>query len=98
MTGGEASSRRAGGRVLWGDVDAPIAEWTRQRELEVEVATFKAWDPAGRAFDAVVSGQTWHWVNPTRLIPAVGQHVQRPGPLLARTYGSPFGWADITWS
>jgi len=44
--------------VLWGEVDARIAEWTRQRELEVEVATFQAWDPAGRAFDAVVSGQT----------------------------------------
>lgn len=31
--------------MLWGEVDARIAEWTRQRELEVEMATFKAWFP-----------------------------------------------------
>jgi len=65
--------------VLWGEVDARIAEWTRQRGLEVEVATFQAWDPAGRAFDAVVSGQTWHWVNPTRLIPPLASTYSGPG-------------------
>lgn len=27
------------------------------------MASFEAWDPAGRAFDAVISGQTWHWVE-----------------------------------
>ncbi|WP_405148967.1 hypothetical protein [Sphaerisporangium sp. NBC_01403] len=40
------------------EVDARMAEWARQRGLEVEVAAFEAWDPAGRLFDAVVSGQT----------------------------------------
>jgi SAM-dependent methyltransferase len=28
------------------------------------VATFEAWDPAGRQFDAVVAGTAWHWVDP----------------------------------
>jgi SAM-dependent methyltransferase len=28
------------------------------------VAAFEAWDPAGRTFDAVISGQTGHWVHP----------------------------------
>ncbi|WP_205786966.1 class I SAM-dependent methyltransferase [Specibacter cremeus] len=28
------------------------------------MAAFEAWDPAGRAFDAVIAGQTWHWIDP----------------------------------
>jgi hypothetical protein len=31
--------------------------------LEVEVAAFETWDPAGRVFDAVIAGQAWHWVD-----------------------------------
>ncbi|MGW7369354.1 class I SAM-dependent methyltransferase [Streptomyces sp. NPDC054841] len=54
----------AGSRVLGVDVDARMADLARQRGLDVEVASFEAWDPAGRKFDAVVSGQTWHWVDP----------------------------------
>jgi hypothetical protein len=41
------------------EVDARMAEWARRRGLEVEVAAFEAWDPAGRVFDAVVSGGWW---------------------------------------
>ncbi|MFZ0170204.1 MAG: class I SAM-dependent methyltransferase, partial [Acidimicrobiales bacterium] len=54
----------AGCRVLGIEVDARMAEVARRCGLEVEVAAFEAWDPAGRAFDAVISGQTWHWVDP----------------------------------
>lgn len=54
----------AGCRVLGVDIDARMAALARRSGLEVEVATFEAWDPAGRAFDAVVAGQTWHWVDP----------------------------------
>jgi SAM-dependent methyltransferase len=54
----------AGCKVLGVEVDARMAEWARQRGLKVDVAAFEVWDPAGRAFDAVVSGQTWHWVDP----------------------------------
>ncbi|MFI6316981.1 class I SAM-dependent methyltransferase [Nonomuraea sp. NPDC050556] len=32
--------------------------------VEVEVTTFEEWEAAGRTFDAVVAGQTWHWVEP----------------------------------
>ncbi|MGO8960271.1 MAG: class I SAM-dependent methyltransferase [Streptosporangiaceae bacterium] len=53
-----------GCRVLGVEVDARMAEWARQRGHEVEVAAFESWDPAGRTFDAVVSGQAWHWVDP----------------------------------
>lgn len=54
----------AGCRVLGVDPDARMAGLARQRGVEVEVATFEAWDPAGREFDAIVAGQAWHWVDP----------------------------------
>jgi SAM-dependent methyltransferase len=46
------------------------------------VATFEAWDPAGRAFDAVVAGQAWHWVDPVAGA-AKAARVLRPGGRLA---------------
>ncbi|MFE1291158.1 class I SAM-dependent methyltransferase [Streptomyces sp. NPDC058751] len=56
--------RAAGCTVLGVDPDARMAETARRLGTEVEVATFEAWDPAGRTFDAVVAGQSWHWVDP----------------------------------
>lgn len=41
--------------MLGVEVDARMAELARRNGLEVEVAGFEAWDPARRAFDAVVS-------------------------------------------
>ena len=41
-----------------------MAEVACRSGFEVEVAAFEAWDPAGRTFDVVVSGQSWHWVHP----------------------------------
>lgn len=72
----------AGCRVLGVDVDARMAEWARQRGLEVEVATFESWDPAGRAFDAVIAGQTWHWVDPVAGA-AKAAEALRPGGRMA---------------
>jgi SAM-dependent methyltransferase len=54
----------AGCTVLGVDVDARMADVARAAGLDVEVAAFEAWEPAGRAFDAIVSGQTWHWIDP----------------------------------
>jgi SAM-dependent methyltransferase len=54
----------AGCEVLGVDPDARMADLARQRGLEVEVATFETWDPAGRLFDAIVAGQAWHWIDP----------------------------------
>jgi SAM-dependent methyltransferase len=51
-------------RVLGVDPDPRMAGLARQSGLEVEVATFETWDPAGRVFDAVIAGQAWHWVDP----------------------------------
>jgi SAM-dependent methyltransferase len=72
----------AGCTVLGVDVDARMAEWARRRGLDVEVGTFETWDPAGRAFDAVVAGQTWHWIDPVAGA-AKAAEVLRPGGRLA---------------
>jgi SAM-dependent methyltransferase len=72
----------AGCRVLGIDPDARMADLARQSGLEVEVATFEAWDPAGRAFDAVIAGQAWHWVDPVAGAAKAAQ-VLRPGGRLA---------------
>ncbi len=71
-----------GCRVLGVDPDARMAEFARRRGLEVEVATFEAWDTAGRAFDAVIAGQSWHWVDPVAGAAKAAQ-VLRPGGRLA---------------
>jgi SAM-dependent methyltransferase len=74
---------QAGGcRVLGVEVDPRMAEFARQRGLDVEVAKFEDWDPAGRTFDAVIAGQTWHWVDPVAGA-AKAAAVLRPGGRLA---------------
>jgi SAM-dependent methyltransferase len=50
--------------VLGVEVDERMAAVARHRGIPVEVAPFEIWDPAGRMFDLVVSGQAWHWVDP----------------------------------
>lgn len=47
------------------DVDRRMAELARRGGIDVEIAAFEAWDPAGRTFDAVICGQAWHWIDPT---------------------------------
>jgi SAM-dependent methyltransferase len=89
----------AGCKVLGVDVDARMADVARATGLDVEVAAFEDWDPAGRAFDAIVSGQTWHWIDPVAgaakaaqaLAPdgrlAVFWNVGRPSPEMAEAFG-----------
>jgi SAM-dependent methyltransferase len=72
----------AGCRVLGVDPDPRMAEFARRRGFVVEVAKFEDWDPAGRTFDLVVAGQTWHWVDPVAGA-AKAAEVLRPGGQLA---------------
>jgi len=82
-TGIEARQFQAAGCLVLGvDPDARMAEFARRTGVEVEVATFEAWDPAGRVFDAVVAGQAWHWVDPVAGAAKAAQ-VLRPGGRLA---------------
>ncbi|MEU8137619.1 class I SAM-dependent methyltransferase [Streptodolium elevatio] len=68
--------------VLGVEPDARMADFARARGLQVEVAAFEAWQPAGRTFDAVVAAQSWHWVDPAAGA-AKAARVLRPGGRLA---------------
>ncbi|MGW2255310.1 class I SAM-dependent methyltransferase [Kitasatospora sp. NPDC001660] len=72
----------AGCTVLGVEPDARMADFARARGLPVEVATFEAWQPAGRTFDAVVAAQSWHWVDPVAGTVKAAR-VLRPGGRLA---------------
>jgi SAM-dependent methyltransferase len=72
----------AGATVLGVEVDPRMAELARRRGFAVEVAAFETWDAGGRTFDAVVAGQTWHWIDPVAGA-ARAAEVLRPGGRLA---------------
>ncbi|GAB2634360.1 class I SAM-dependent methyltransferase [Nocardia goodfellowii] len=72
----------AGCAVLGIEPDARMADFARARGLPVEVATFEAWQPGDRKFDAVVAAQSWHWVDPVAGA-AKAAAVLRPGGRLA---------------
>lgn len=85
-TGIEARQFQAAGRTVLGvEPDPRMADFARGTGVEVEVATFEAWEPSGRTFDAVVSGTAWHWIDPVAGAAKAAQ-VLRPGGVLA-----PFG-------
>ncbi len=82
-TGIEARQFQAAGcRVLGVEPDPRMAEFARGSGVAVEVATFETWDAAGRVFDAVIAGTSWHWVDPVAGA-AKAAAVLRPGGLLA---------------
>jgi SAM-dependent methyltransferase len=72
----------AGCRVLGVEPDARMADVARSLGVEVEVARFEDWDPAGRQFDAVVAGQAWHWIDAAAGA-ARAREALRPGGRLA---------------
>jgi SAM-dependent methyltransferase len=72
----------AGCRVLGVEPDERMAEFARKTGVVSEVARFEDWDSAGRHFDAVISGQAWHWVDPVAGALRAAQ-VLRPGGRLA---------------
>jgi SAM-dependent methyltransferase len=72
----------AGCTVLGVEPDTRMAEFARQSGLDVEVATFEDWAPAGRTFDIVTAGQSWHWVDQVTGT-AKAAAVLRPGGRLA---------------
>jgi SAM-dependent methyltransferase len=75
--------RDAGCKVLGVDADDRMAYVAREDGLEVEVARFEAWDPEGRTFDAVVSGQSWHWIDPAGGAAKAAEVLRRNGRLAA---------------
>lgn len=92
--------RAAGCRVLGVEVDPRMAAFARQDDFEVEVGKFEDWEPAGRTFDLIIAGTTWHWIDPTAgatkaaalLRPhgrlAVFWNVGQPPPELAQAFSA----------
>ncbi|WP_338055354.1 methyltransferase domain-containing protein, partial [Segeticoccus rhizosphaerae] len=71
----------AGFRLLGVEPDERMAQWAGQCGLVVGVATFETWDPAGRTFDAVIEGQSWHWVEPVAGAVKAAAVLRPAGPL-----------------
>jgi len=81
-TGIEARQFRAAGCTVLGvEPDGRMAEFARRSGVGVEVATFEAWDPAGRDFDAVIAGTAWHWVDPVAGAAKAASVLRRDGLL-----------------
>ncbi len=66
--------------VLGIEPDRRMASVAQRRGLDVEVASLEDWDPAGRQFGLLMSGQAWHWIDPyvgaaraARLLPPGGR-------------------------
>ncbi len=59
-------------------------------DVEIEQSDFEAWDPRGRRFPLLFSGQAWHWVTP-ELGLAKARDVLLPHGILA-----PF-WNRVAW-
>ena len=62
----------------------------RYADVEIEQSDFEAWDPRGRRFPLVFSGQAWHWVTPEVGL-AKARDVLLPHGILA-----PF-WNRVAW-
>jgi SAM-dependent methyltransferase len=64
-TGVSAESfRDCGCEVSGVEPDERMARFAMARGFELEVAKFEEWDPGDQKFDAVIAGQSWHWVDP----------------------------------
>jgi SAM-dependent methyltransferase len=71
-----------GCEVVGVEPDERMAALARRSGVSVESGTFEAWNPRGRTFDAVVSGQAWHWVDPSAGVPKAAE-VLRPSGRIA---------------
>lgn len=68
--------------VLAVEPDERMAVSARAKGIDVEIATFEDWNPAGRTFDLVVFAASFHWVDPAVALPKV-HALLNPGGRLA---------------
>lgn len=71
--------RDVGAQVTGVEPDARMAAFARTQGFPVEESMFEDWDPKGRTFDALVAGQTWHWVDPVAGAVKAGQVLRHGG-------------------
>jgi SAM-dependent methyltransferase len=53
-----------GREVIGLEPDPRMAAVARRNGVHVEESTIEEWEPAGRRFDLLTAGQSWHWVDP----------------------------------
>ena len=73
--------RSRGCRVLGVEPDPRMADVARRHGIDVDVAPFETWEPAGRRFDLVISAQAWHWVDPAKGPAKAHEALRRSGHL-----------------
>jgi SAM-dependent methyltransferase len=56
--------RERGLCVLGIEPDDRMASVARGHGVPVEVSSFESWEPAGRTYDLLTAGHSWHWVDP----------------------------------
>lgn len=74
--------------VLAVEPDDQMAGVAAAKGLSVEISTFEQWQAAGRIFDLVTFGQSFHWVDPALALPRT-REILAPGGRLA------LAWNDI---
>jgi SAM-dependent methyltransferase len=72
----------AGADVLAVEPDERMAAVCSSKGIAVERSTFEGWQAAGRTFDLVVFGQSFHWVDPETALPKLAS-LLNPGGQLA---------------
>ncbi|MCW2687357.1 MAG: methylase involved in ubiquinone/menaquinone biosynthesis [Mycobacterium sp.] len=70
-----------GADVLAVEPDARMAAVAQEKGVPTEIDTFERWDPAGRMFDLVVFGASFHWVDPAIALPKVRELLRDGGNL-----------------
>lgn len=82
-TGKVARALKARGLSVLGiEPDPGMAEVAGRHHVRVELASFESWDPAGRTYDLLTAGHSWHWIDPVIGL-AKAADVTRPGGTVA---------------
>lgn len=68
--------------VLGMEPDDRMASVARRHGVPVEVGSFESWEPAGRTYDLLTAGHSWHWVDPAVGL-AKAASIMKPGGVVA---------------
>ena len=68
--------------VLGVELDERMADIARRHGVAVEVGAFETWDPQGRHFDLLTSGDAWGWIEPEAGVDKAAESL-RPGGTIA---------------
>jgi len=65
--------------VLGVEPDEQMAAIPRRHGVSVEIAGFETWEDAGRRFDLLTCGASWHWIDPVLGLARAAQVLRRGG-------------------